>query len=233
MESSQRQTEKTSDPAGVPWRAVAGSLGLHLLVLAMLVPQFAPEGRQVPPDRVLQGRLTSSPVPVEEKVQFAPQVVAAKPVSTHRTTPLIAPAAVPPAPTFEPQPSATAETGGLPAAPEVVSPATVAVAQEWRDAGPDAAGLRQYRLSLAGEAKRFRRYPEAARREGLSGTAEIRVAVMAGERLAELSRSSGHAALDAAALDMLKQAASRAQLPESLRGRQFAVLLPVVFEVEE
>jgi protein TonB len=99
--------------------------------------------------------------------------------------------------------------------------------------GPDAAGLRQYRLALAGEARRFRRYPVAARRAGLSGTAEIRVAVASGERSAELSRSSGHAALDDAALEMLRQAAVHARLPESLHGRDFAVLLPVVFEVEE
>lgn len=233
MESSQRRTEKTSNPAGVPWRAVAGSLGLHLLVLAMLAPQFAPDGRQLPTDRVLQGRLMPLAVPMEEKPQLVPKPVAVRPVLAHRIAPSATPAAVPPAPTFEPPSQAPVEPGGLPAAREVTGPATVAVAQEWRDAGPDAAGLRQYRLSLAGEAKRFRRYPEAARREGLSGTAEIRVAVTAGEQLAELSRSSGHAALDAAALDMLRQAAQRAQLPESLRGRQFAVLLPVVFEVEE
>lgn len=102
-------------------------------------------------------------------------------------------------------------------------------------AGPDAAGLRQYRLALAGEAKRFRRYPEMARRTGLSGTAEVRVVVTAagGGRQTALNRSSGHASLDAAALEMLRQAVERAELPASLRGQNFAVLLPVVFEVEE
>jgi protein TonB len=101
--------------------------------------------------------------------------------------------------------------------------------------GPDAAGLRQFRLALAGEARRHRSYPEAARRAGLSGTAEVRVAVAAGgaTRSAELSRSSGHAELDAAALEMLSRAALRTPLPDSLRGQDFAVLLPVVFEVEE
>jgi protein TonB len=52
-------------------------------------------------------------------------------------------------------------------------------------------------------------------------------------RHADLARSSGHEILDKAALDMLRQAAGRAVLPESLRGQNFAVLLPVVFEVEE
>ena len=101
--------------------------------------------------------------------------------------------------------------------------------------GPDQAGLRQFRLSLAGEARRYRRYPESARQAGLAGTSEVRVAVEAGggARHADLARSSGHAILDQAALDMLRQAAARAVLPDSLRGQSFAVLLPVVFEVKE
>jgi protein TonB len=103
------------------------------------------------------------------------------------------------------------------------------------ESGPDPAGLRQFRLALAGEARRFRRYPDAARRAGLAGTAEVRVAVEAGglNRSANIARSSGHALLDTAALEMLQQAASQVALPESLRGQRFTVLLPVVFEVAE
>ena len=101
------------------------------------------------------------------------------------------------------------------------------------EAGPDAAGLRQYRMSLAGEARRHKRFPEAARRAGLSGTAEVRIAVTSFDRQAELTRSSGHVLLDNAALEMLRLAAARAPLPEALRGQQFTVLLPVVFEVED
>jgi protein TonB len=51
--------------------------------------------------------------------------------------------------------------------------------------------------------------------------------------VARLAKSSGHAALDAAALDMMRQAAPRARVPESLRGRSFAVSLPVVFDLDE
>ena len=109
------------------------------------------------------------------------------------------------------------------------------MAQDLGDRGANAAGLRQFRLALAGEARRFRRYPEAARRDGLSGTAEVRITVETGlpARRVELSRSSDYAVLDAAALEMLRQAVRRVELPESLRGQSFAVSLPVVFEVEE
>lgn len=107
------------------------------------------------------------------------------------------------------------------------------MAQGGSDAAPDAAGLRQYRLALAGEARKHKRYPEAARRAGWHGTAEVRIQVGAHARQAELVGSSGHAALDRAAVDMLRLAAARTELPEALRGRQFTVLLPVVFEVED
>jgi protein TonB len=111
---------------------------------------------------------------------------------------------------------------------------TVALADTRETRGPDAAGLRQYRLALAGEARRYRNYPEVARRAGMAGTAEVRVLVSAGiTRQTELARSSGYATLDSAALEMLRAAAARTLLPESLRGQEFAVLLPVVFEVEE
>jgi periplasmic protein TonB len=100
--------------------------------------------------------------------------------------------------------------------------------------GANADGLRQYRLALAREARRYKRYPERALLAGIGGTAEIRVEysrgrVMPVERLA---RSSGNDSLDAAALEMMRLAAPRAAVPESLRGREFAVTVPVVFDID-
>lgn len=101
--------------------------------------------------------------------------------------------------------------------------------------GLDADGLRSYRLSLATQARRFRRYPARALEAGWSGTVEVRVTVAADAAgpVAELVRPSGHGALDEAALEMLRQAAPATPVPESLRGRVFAVSLPVVFDLPE
>ncbi len=217
-------------------RALVWSAGLHLLVLGLLAPQWASRAQGVAPVQVLQGRLlavaTESPalVLVEKAVAISAQRAPAS-IATRQPQ-----AAVPPAPTFAFSASAQAsEAGGVPALRDSTGPATVALATEVRDNGPDAAGLRQFRLALAGEARRYKRYPETARRSGLAGTAEVRVAVEAvgSERLTELARSSGHAVLDVVALEMLRQAAARTSLPESLRGQRFAVLMPVVFEVED
>jgi periplasmic protein TonB len=235
MESTLQGSEQMPNSRGIPVRALVWSAGLHLLAIGLLAPHWAGESAGLAPMRVLQGRLltTASGLPekqVAEPLSAKPRQPLPAAITTTRPQ-----AAVLPEPTIASSPHAAAsETGGVPAIREAVTPATVAMAADVREPAPDAAGLRQYRLALAGEARRYKRYPEAARRNGLSGVAEVRVAVesVGQERLTELARSSGHAMLDAAALDMMRLAAARTSLPESLRGQRFAVLLPVVFEVE-
>ncbi len=131
--------------------------------------------------------------------------------------------------------SPVAVTGGESVAEAVAAPSVALSSPPAEAAAPDAAGLRQYRLALASEARRYKRYPEAARRAGLAGTVEVRVSIAASgiAPQAELTRSSGYAQLDSAAVEMLRLAAERTTLPNVLHNRQFAVLLPVVFEVEE
>ncbi|MCF8176250.1 MAG: TonB family protein [Burkholderiaceae bacterium] len=101
--------------------------------------------------------------------------------------------------------------------------------------GVAADGLRRYRLALASEARRFKRYPLQATASGWSGTAEIRLEVGSDGRPrgATLAHSSGHEALDRAALTMIDAGALRARLPDSLRGKDFSVTLPVVFNLED
>jgi protein TonB len=225
---------------GFPPYAIALSLALHALVLAALAPSVAEPVRALPPAAVLHGRLQPAPA-----VEPAPARVEQRPVRSEaprrparvEAASSLSSSTVPPAPTFSAESTIVpgAATGGETLARPVDAPATTALRRESAARGPSESGLRQYRLALASEARRFRRYPEAARRAGLAGTAEVRVTVAAGgaNRRAELSRSSGHEALDAAALEMLRQATWHAALPESLHGQSFAVLLPVVFEVEE
>jgi periplasmic protein TonB len=101
--------------------------------------------------------------------------------------------------------------------------------------GVDADGLRSYRLALAREARHHKRYPPQAIDAGWGGTAEVRVMVPVpgAAQVAELTKSSGHAVLDQAALEMLRQALPATPIPPGLQGRKFAVYLPVVFELPE
>jgi periplasmic protein TonB len=94
-------------------------------------------------------------------------------------------------------------------------------------------GVRQYRLNLAREARRFKRYPELARERGWEGVVVVVVNTAAGATapLVSLSQSSGFNQLDQAALELLETAVQTAVLPESLRGRQFGLTLPVDYRL--
>jgi periplasmic protein TonB len=146
--------------------------------------------------------------------------------------------AVPPAPTLalEPAPAAAEPVPAANSAPP--GPDTVVARPAFAvdtGAGADADALRGYRMALAVQARRFKRYPAQAQAAGWTGTAEVRLAIERGGRagIAELARSSGHEALDQAALAMVDAAAQRAPVPPALQQQAFAVLLPVVFNLEE
>jgi protein TonB len=95
--------------------------------------------------------------------------------------------------------------------------------------------MREYRIGLATQLRRFAVYPPSARVAGMAGRTEIRLAVAAGgyAQSASIFRSSGHALLDEAALDMLQRAAAVVAAPPVLRGRDFEVVVPVEFAPED
>lgn len=262
MESVRSDTV-TAILARMPWRSLAVSLVLHGWLLAVLMPLYPADEAGVPPLRRLKAQLhpvavtpgvaarTSGSVTPVAVPHLRPAVVPAVVPGVARVTVVAAvPSAVSPPTTFSadvsPETGRTAAVtavGGEPVAATAavaavaavaVARTTVALAPDVVELDlPDAAGLRTYRLALAGEARRQRRVTENTRRLGLSGTAEIRILVSPQQRLAELTRSSGHASLDTAALEMLQRAAEAAPLPESLRGRRFTLRLPVLFEADD
>jgi periplasmic protein TonB len=240
--------KQTWEPQGFLLRAIAVSLGLHALALGTLAPYYASDAsesvsalplraelRRLPVRAVSPAPSFSAPIhpaPVTGKSPSAPTRAAALLVP-EKESPVVMPTMTGVA-SVQPDPASSSAGKGSSGDMSVAS-TRVALVERSASSGADADGIRQFRLAIAGEARRFRRYPERARREGLSGMAEVRIAVDSGggTRTAALSRSSGHATLDDVALEMLRKAVLRAELPTSLRGQSFAVLLPVVFEVEE
>ena len=99
----------------------------------------------------------------------------------------------------------------------------------------DLDGVRQYRLSLAREARRFKRYPDQAREQGREGVVVVVVTTVAGVAIPQvrLSQSSGSDLLDQAALELLDIAVQTATLPESLRGQQFGLTLPIHYRLDD
>lgn len=101
--------------------------------------------------------------------------------------------------------------------------------------GVSANDLRQYRLSLAIAARRFKHYPALARERGWEGTVALMLAVRSHQVTPGVSvvRSSGHPALDRQAQEMMAQAARVTALPEGLMGRDFQIELPVQFSLDD
>jgi periplasmic protein TonB len=95
--------------------------------------------------------------------------------------------------------------------------------------------LRQYRLALAREARRYKRYPEIAKERGWEGEVAVLVAILpgGGQPQVALGKSSGHEALDAQALEMVVQAVRLAPLPDGLAGGAFRISVPVRYSLED
>jgi protein TonB len=224
--------------------SIVASLLLHLLILwpggTRLLAQDTPS--------LLQAtlRLLPRPQPVQPPPRaVTPAPTAAPAVSRREPQPLERPAPVPvPQVTSAPVAAEAQAVRGAaaPVVPVAVAPAVAAAGPvaglpltEANASGEAMDGLRGYRLAVASQARRFKRYPAQAMASGWAGTADIRIEV--GQdgrpRAATVARSSGHDALDGAALAMIDAGALRARLPDSLRGRTFAIVLPVVFNLDD
>lgn len=215
--------------------ALGLSLALHVLLLwPAALPRMAMQTGQAPLAATLRavaapepaaGRAGDEAMPVREsRPGPAPSTKAG------RDAGVVAVAGQGPAAPAGPADEAPGRTEAAPAAKAAAVKADAADA-----AGPDADGIRTYRIGLAREARAHRHYPSLARERGWTGTAEVSVDISREGRPRHilLARSSGHDILDREAVQMMARAAASAALPETLRGRAFAVRLPVVFDLDE
>ena len=225
--------------------ALAASLLLHAVLLSGANRPLPPPLEVVP---AALNAVLRAPAPGASPA--SPPSAAAKPsapqaASTSRQLAVASPVAPAEAP-----PSVVANEDKAPAVPVASALSTAPVASgsasPSRSSGvsntASAAGrqgvsgddLRQYRLSLASAARRFKRYPALASQRGWEGTAEVALNISASAPIPEvvLVRSSGRLVLDEQALEMLGQAARVTALPEGLKARDFRIVLPVQFSLE-
>lgn len=99
----------------------------------------------------------------------------------------------------------------------------------------NAEGLGEYRLGLAREARRFKRYPTVARENAWTGVVVLMIqgAASSAVPMVSIDQSSGHAVLDAQALEMVEKATRLAPLPDSLMGKRFAISLPIHYRLDD
>ena len=216
------------------------------ILTAILAPGVA-----VPQARVAPQPEPPQPVPVPPRPEAKPKAEAPKEVLT-RPTP--APAAPKVAPPPDPD-SAVSRIAPAPAPVQPVAPAPVAppppvaapsapvpqapAASAGEGARPspggdDAGSLAQYRMALIGAANKYKRYPAQAMERGWTGKVVIRMAIGANGMTQNTTvvSSSGHDLLDNTALDMVKKGKPLAQIPPALRGKEFTVDVPVIFDLQ-
>ncbi len=236
------------------WGLLA-SIALHALVLIGLSQGDAP----APPAKALLV-LTARLAPVATAPRAQPPAPAAMPVAPPPTAPKSAPEPRPVQTAPAPEVSRKAPADAPKPAPAESAPAdSAAAASSASSAAPGQAGsapqppvgapteasarpgseadsgtLEQYRLALIVATRRYKRYPAIAMEKGWQGRVEVRMEIGANGMLASASikRSSGHEILDNQALDMLKKGKTTVQIPTSLRGREFSVDVPVIFDLE-
>lgn len=230
--------------------AILVSLAIHAMALT-LFPQLRPLKNEVPPPLsvdILQPQ-RNEPAP------SAPQPQAAEPLPEVKPLPVPPPkrprqnvAKVPPEMTVrQPAPAAAVAPPApqpelLTAAPEAQSqvsvpaaPAPAPMLPGSESAPPDPDLLNGYGHALSQAIGRHQRYPRLAQMRGWQGTTTVALKFGRGSTLlsATVHKASGHEVLDEQALEMVKDAQPFPKPPESLRNRDFTVLVPIAFRLKD
>lgn len=220
---------------GVPWEAAPVPSAKKLLVLtARLAPVAAAPRQPLPP---LQPVPPAPPIPAPAARPVLDKPAATPAPAVQKTAPAEAVKAAPPEPASvapaaavsSSQPAAPGQARSAPQAPVVV--ATAATARSGSEA--DRGTLEQYRLALIAATRRYKHYPAIAMEKGWQGRAEVHLVIGANGMLAgaSIKTSSGHQILDNQALDMLKKGKTAIPIPAGLRGREFSIDVPVIFNL--
>lgn len=222
-------------------RALLLSLALHGLVLWPALLPRAPQPAAQPLAATLRAAVAADRAPAAGAPPALPAPQQRRSAETLHQVREDKPAALAqPAAKQEPAVEAARSADAAPASGPTAQgalPGTAAGTEALAAAaeGVDGDALRAYRIGLARGARAHKRYPGIAQERGWAGTAEVSVAISREGRPSRilLAHSSGHDVLDRMAVDMMTRAAAAAAVPEPLRGREFAVSLPVVFDLAE
>lgn len=226
----------------------AAPAAAHILTATFMPRETTPAAPLAPPE--VKKRIEPEPTPPRLKLPI-PQPESERPkLEAMRPRPearLVAPsetssAPAPAAPSAQPAAFTavpSADAAGAASTPAAIGPDQRSLPGASPGAGraesaPDAGTLDQFRLALIGAARRYKRYPAQAMDRGWQGRVEIRLVVGANGmiRSSVVKTSSGYEVLDSQALDMVRKAKPLTPIPAALRGREFSVDIPVIFDLQ-
>ena len=215
---------------GVSWGDTPAPPSKALLVLTARLAPFAAAPRTtapllpeaVAPRRPALDKPAAMPAPAPQKTAPAEPAKTTPPEAATAAAGAVAPGT---------QPAAPAPARAAPQAP-AGAPATEAGAKSGNEA--DTGTLEQYRLALIVATRRYKRYPAIALEKGWQGRVEVHMVIGANGMITNTSikSGSGHEILDNQALDMLKKGKTTVPIPAGLRGREFSIVVPVIFNLD-
>ncbi len=95
------------------------------------------------------------------------------------------------------------------------------------------ANLSSYQSKLVAHLRRFRTYPEAARRQRIAGTVSVEVTIDRSGRVTavSLAKSSGHGVLDREVVAMARRASPFPPIPSGFGRSRITIRVPIRFDI--
>jgi protein TonB len=199
-------------------KAIGISIAIHIILMIGL-PEF-----KKPLSKPLEMSVTISTSPIQkpiEQIETPQPIKKVEPVQK-KITPIIDKNATSIA---QPIPKEVAP----PAPAEAISKTPNIVPQE-----QVTQHLESYSSLLANAIAKYKQYPKIAQMRGWQGTviADLEIDSKGSVVSVKIKKSSTYEVLDNEALEMIKKASPFPTPPESLRGKNFNVLVPISFKLE-
>jgi periplasmic protein TonB len=201
-------------------------------VLLWVLPGMRGEGREQ--QRVLQVSMFRTPEPKPAAVKPLPRIrEAARRALTRSVVPQEPRATEPPTEsaheTVPAPPAVLTAPAGVREAPPTVEAMRAPEREEF-----DQNLLASYGQTLSRLLAKNQNYPRLAQIRRWEGMVRLRVLVAKKGSVASVvvTQSSGYEVLDDRAVEMVKEVSPLPDLPEGLRGREFSIIVPIVFRLE-
>jgi protein TonB len=199
-------------------KAIGISIAIHIILMIGL-PEF---NKSLLTPQVMNVTISSSPIQKTiEKIEPPQPIKKVEPIQK-KITPIIDKNSTSVA---QPVPKEVAP----PAPAEAISKTPNIVPQE-----QVTQHLESYSSLLANAIAKYKQYPKIAQMRGWQGTviADLEIDSKGSVISVKIKKSSTYEVLDNEALEMIKKASPFPAPPESLRGKNFNVLVPISFKLE-
>lgn len=199
-------------------KAIGISIAIHIILMIGL-PEF---NKPLLTPQVMNVTISSSPIQKTiEKIEPPQPIKKVEPIQK-KITPII-------------DKNSTSVAQPLPK--EVVPPAPAEAISKTPNIVPQeqvTQHLESYSSLLANAIAKYKQYPKIAQMRGWQGTviADLEIDSKGSVISVKIKKSSTYEVLDNEALEMIKKASPFPAPPESLRGKNFNVLVPISFKLE-